>query len=168
MNDQRAIKRCVGAIIYNQDGRIFLMKSNKWRLDGSEEFGNVWIVPGGEIEKDENGVEKETNEEALRREIFEEMGIKIERIEYVGESKKSGENNFKKPNADFEFVDFIARTGENGIFPNSEISEYGWFDPEEARKLPMLDTTATFFQKCEKLLEERIAEFRTELGLNKK
>ena len=168
MNDQRIIKRCVGPIIYNQEGKIFLMKSNKWRLDESEEFGNVWIVPGGEIEKDENGVEKETPEEALRREISEEMGINIERVEYVGSSKKSGEKNFKKPNVDFEFIDFIARARESEIFPNSEISECGWFTLEEAQKLPMLDTTAAFVQKCKKLLEERIVEFRMELGLNKK
>jgi 8-oxo-dGTP pyrophosphatase MutT (NUDIX family) len=168
MSNSRTIKRCVGPIIYNQEGKIFLMKSHKWRLNEKDEFGNVWIVPGGEIEKNENGVEIETPEEALEREIDEELGIKIERIEYVGSSYKSGEKNFKKPNIDFEFIDFIARTRQSEISPNSEITEYGWFTIEEAERLPLLDTTAAFIQKCKKLLEERVAEFRIELGLNKK
>jgi 8-oxo-dGTP pyrophosphatase MutT (NUDIX family) len=168
MNNTRTIKRCVGPIIYNQDGKIFLMKSHKWRLDENDEFGNVWIVPGGEIEKDDRGIEKETEEESLKREITEELGIEIERIEKVGESKKSGARNFKKPNIDFEFIDFIARTRQSDIAPNSEITEYGWFTIAEAERLPLLDTTAAFIQKCKRLLEERVAEFRIELGLNKK
>ena len=36
------IKKCVGVVLYNDDGKIFLMGSPKWKW---------WIVPGGKIEE---------------------------------------------------------------------------------------------------------------------
>ena len=58
------IKKCVGVIIYNNKDEIFLMSSPKWKK---------WLIPGGRIE------EGETEEEALRREIKEEMNIELEK-----------------------------------------------------------------------------------------
>jgi len=168
MNDERKIKKCVGPIIYNIEGKIFLMKSSKWRLGENGKFGEVWTVPGGEIEKDENGTEKETPEEALHREIAEELGIKISHVEHVGGSKKSGAEDFIKPNIDFEFIDFIARTNDKDISPNHEISDYGWFTLEEAENLPMIDVTKDFIRRCRRLVEERVAEFQAEFKIDKR
>ncbi len=62
-------RQCVRGIIRNGE-KILLMKRNK----KGEEF---YIFPGGGIEKDE------TKEEALRREIFEEVGAKITNIKFL-------------------------------------------------------------------------------------
>ncbi len=166
MTDDRKIKRCVGPIIYNLEGKIFLMKSPKWRQGPEGKFGEVWTVPGGEIEKDETGKEIETPEAALRREIREELGMELSHIEHVGEGKKSGETDFIKPNIDFEFIDFVARTENSTVTPNSEISKYDWFTLDEAEALPMIDVTKKFLIRSRELVEKRIAEFKAEYKID--
>lgn len=168
MTEERKIKRCVGPIIYNLEGKIFLMKSPKWRQGKDGKFGEVWTVPGGEIEKDEHGKDKETPEAALKREILEELGIELNHIEHVGYGKKSGEIDFIKPNIDFEFIDFIARTDNSTISPNHEISEHGWFTLDETQSLPMIDVTKSFLLRSRELLERRIAEFQAEYKIDKR
>ena len=51
----------VGALIFNPDGKLFLVKSHKWH--------DKYVMPGGHIELGE------TAENALKREIKEETGI---------------------------------------------------------------------------------------------
>lgn len=127
------IKRCVGPILYDDLNRVFLMTSEKWK--------GVWVVPGGKVE------EGETEEEALRREMREELGIEIDRIEKVGEKRKPAGSDFHKPDMEFHFIDFFAHALSTQVKPNSEIVEYGWFSVEEALKLPLLDTTRAFVEQ---------------------
>ncbi len=126
------IKKCVGAIIYNEDDKIFLMKSPKW---------NSWIVPGGEIKKGE------TEEEALRREIREELGIELDEIKRVGEKIKLPSSDFKDEKVKFIFIDFFAKALQTEITPNEEISEHGWFTIEKALNLHLLDTTRSLINQ---------------------
>lgn len=126
------IKKCVGPIIYNEEGKIFLMKSPKW---------NSWIVPGGEIK------EGETEEEALRREIREELGIELDEIRKVGEKIKLPSSDFKDEKVKFIFIDFFAKALQTEITPNEEISEYGWFTIESALNLHLLDTTRSLINQ---------------------
>ncbi|MBU2053174.1 MAG: NUDIX domain-containing protein [Nanoarchaeota archaeon] len=126
------IKKCVGAIIHNNEGRIFLMTSPKWK---------GWIIPGGEIESDE------TEEQSLKREILEELGIEIEDITRVGEKIKKAERDFYDSNVEFHFIDFFARAKQTNITPNEEISDYGWFTIDEALQLNLLDTTKELIEK---------------------
>ena len=120
------IKKCAGAIIYNKEGKIFLMTSPKW---------NKYVIPGGKIE------ENETDEEALKREIKEELGIEIADIVKIGESIKEPSSDFKDPTLKFHFITFYARALQTNIIPNEEISDYGWYTIEEALKMPLLDAT---------------------------
>ncbi len=53
----------VGALIFNPQGKLFLVKSYKW--------GNKYTIPGGHIELGEN------IKQALKREIKEETGMDI-------------------------------------------------------------------------------------------
>lgn len=126
------IKKCVGAIIYNKEGKIFLMKSPKW---------NSWIVPGGEIKEDE------TEEEALRREIREELGIELDEIHRVGGKIKLPSSDFQDKKVKFIFIDFFAKALQTEITPNEEISEHGWFTIEMALNLHLLDTTRSLINQ---------------------
>jgi nucleoside triphosphatase len=124
-------KICAGAVIYDDNNKIFLMESPKW---------NSWVVPGGKIEHGE------TEEDALKREIREEMGIEITNIIKVGEKVKVPSNDFKDNEMTFIFKDFFAKACSNKIIPNEEISNYGWFTTEEALKLNLLDSTRKFVE----------------------
>jgi len=125
-------KICVGPILYNDENKIFLMESPKW---------NAWVIPGGKIE------EGETEEEALRREIKEELGIEITDIVKVGEKIKEPSNDFKDNQLTFIFKDFFAKACSIEITPNEEISNYDWFTIEEALELNLLDTTRKFVEQ---------------------
>lgn len=148
------VKKCVGAFIYNERGEIFLMTSPKWQN------GKAWNIPGGAINKDENGNETETPEEALKREIMEEMGIELERIEYLREFVKPAGDDFYKKDVEFHFLDFIAKAKSDQVIPNEEIAEWKWFPLSEVEQIPMMDTLKKFFDYCKDLLKERINELR--------
>jgi ADP-ribose pyrophosphatase YjhB (NUDIX family) len=72
MSEDKKIKHCVGAIIYTLEGKILLITSKKWNN------GNVWLVPGGQMEAGE------TEEETLRREIREELNLELNTITKCG------------------------------------------------------------------------------------
>ena len=63
----------VCALIQNEDGKIFCCQRGPGRA-----LANKWEFPGGKIE------ENETKEEALIREIREELKSDIEVIKYIG------------------------------------------------------------------------------------
>lgn len=65
----------VCALIQNEDGKIFCCKRGPGRA-----LANKWEFPGGKIEQNE------TKEEALVREIKEELKSDIEIIRYIGVS----------------------------------------------------------------------------------
>ncbi|HEX2947077.1 MAG TPA: (deoxy)nucleoside triphosphate pyrophosphohydrolase [Clostridia bacterium] len=65
----------VTAAVIMKDGKVFIAR----RAPGENSAGG-WEFPGGKVEKDE------TPQECLRRELFEELGIKAEIGEFVCES----------------------------------------------------------------------------------
>lgn len=58
------------AVIYNNKGKVLICK----KPEGRGVFPGQWALPGGGIE------ENEKMEEALRREVWEEVGLKIKEI----------------------------------------------------------------------------------------
>jgi len=56
------------AIVLNKQNQIFLFR---YTFDFFAEMESIWITPGGALDEGENF------EEALKRELFEEMGIKL-------------------------------------------------------------------------------------------
>lgn len=62
------IRKSSRAIVLNKDNQIFLFQ---YKFDYLEDNNTIWITPGGGLE------EEESFEDALKRELFEEMGVKI-------------------------------------------------------------------------------------------
>ncbi len=132
------IKTCVGAVLYRDDYKIFLMTSPKW---------HGYLIPGGRIEAGE------TEEQALRREIREELGIEISDLVKMGESVKPASPDFIDPTVEFHFKTYYARAASTEVRPNAEISSYGWYTLEEASRLPLLDSTRESISQFKKLRE---------------
>lgn len=112
----------IGALIRNYENKLFLMTSSKWKGYG---------LPGGKPKLNE------TEEETLRREVREEIGIEITDLVKAAEiilpptDKIDGATTFiVKP--------YYARAVSIEIKPNKEVGEYGWYNLEDALKLELL------------------------------
>ena len=112
----------VGALIFNPDGDLFLMKSHKWH--------GRYVVPGGHIELGERLVD------ALRREVLEETNLKIHNIKFLLFQEFIFDPAFWKP-GHFIFFDFTCLTDSTDAVLNEEAQSYIWIHPQLALDLPL-------------------------------
>lgn len=137
MPEQQFPEPTVGAVIINAEGKLFLMRSHKWR-DG-------WVVPGGHIELGER------MEEALRREVKEETGLEIYDIEFLLYQEFVYDEAFWEMRH-FIFFDYQCRTDMEEVSLNSEAQEYQWVEVEKALGLSVDRYTR---RAIEKYIERR-------------
>jgi 8-oxo-dGTP diphosphatase len=99
-----------GAVVTDSRGRVLLLK-HRFRP------GTGWGMPGGFIE------EGEQPEEALRRELREEVGLEVEQLKLVTTRA------FKQPKQ-VEIVFLCQAAGDTDQL-NFEIQKAAWFFPDE-------------------------------------
>ncbi len=96
--------------------------------------GNVkghWGFPKGHVE------DNETEVETAKREIFEEVGIKLE----IDDKFKYVKNYMPKPNVEKEAVYFVAEAKNvNTVLQESEIADYKWCCYKEALDILTYDS----------------------------
>ncbi|MBU1111382.1 MAG: NUDIX domain-containing protein [archaeon] len=126
----------VGALIYDNSNRLFLMTSPKW--DG---YG----LPGGKPKQNES------EEDTVRREVREEIGIeltdlvKAEEIVLPPTDKIDGATTFiVKP--------YFAKALTIEIRTNNEVAKYGWYTVEEALQLSLLSPIRKTVEAYSRLL----------------
>lgn len=110
----------VGALIFNEEGKIFLMKSHKWN--------NKYVIPGGHIELGES------IEVALKREIKEETGLDIFDIVFICFQEFIFDDAFWK-RKHFIFLDYACKTKSKKVVLDSEGQEFIWVTPKKALSL---------------------------------
>lgn len=122
MSNQVYPEPTVGALIFNPEGKIFLMKSHKWR--------GKYVIPGGHIELGEK------METALKREVKEETNLDIHDIEFLlFQEFIYGKTFWHKGH--YIFFDYCCRTESTDVKLNEEAEEYLWVSIKEALKLPV-------------------------------
>lgn len=101
---------------------MLLCESHKWP--------GVYTVPGGHVELGE------TFEEALVREIMEEVGLHVKVVELLSVQQVIYPKEFWK-RAHFIFLDFLCRAegDQNVAADQTEIQRTIWADPKEALNL---------------------------------
>jgi nucleoside triphosphatase len=113
MADQLFPEPACGALIFNPDGEILLMKSHKWR--------GKYVIPGGHVELGEK------IEDALKREIREETGLEICDIKFICFQEFIFDNVFWKKRH-FIMFDYACKTKSTEVKLNSEGQEYLWVE----------------------------------------
>lgn len=123
MTEQKYPEPTVGAVIFNKKGKLLLVKSPKWF--------DKFVLPGGHIELGEKA------EEALKREIKEEIGLDIENIEFIQYQDAIYTPEFAKKKH-FLYLDFIAECKDDNVaIDGDEITEYCWVESSEALKMDL-------------------------------
>jgi len=122
MSKQQFPEPTVGALILNQEDKIFLMKTHKWR--------NRYTIPGGHIELGER------IEDALRREVREETGLDIYDIQFIGIQECIFDEAFWEKKH-FIFIDYMCKTESTEVRLNSEGQDYIWVSLDKVFNLPI-------------------------------
>jgi nucleoside triphosphatase len=123
----------VGGLVFNRRGELLLAKSWKWK--------NKLTIPGGHIEMGE------TAEEALKREIKEEIGVEVESPEFLMYQDAIGPKNFHKKKH-FLFLDFVCKLKSGKARPDKdELDSIIWTKPENALKLDIDSFTRKSIKK---------------------
>lgn len=117
-------KVIVGAALVSQHGRLLLIQS-------SGKFGKQWIIPGGKLDFGERLVD------GLHREVREETGLQISRLEFLGTRESiEGERHF----VCFEYLCFV--DGEPTPTLNYEATAHRWVDKASLNSLAVMPLTA--------------------------
>ena len=122
MRKQQYPEPTVGALIFNQESKILLLRSDKWR--------DKYVIPGGHIELGEAMVD------ALKREVKEETGLDIYDIEFASLQEFIYDESFHEKRH-FIFIDFVCRTDSDEVVLNFESQEHVWVSLEEALRLSL-------------------------------
>src|SRR5271157_2216223 len=113
----------VPAIIRNSKGEILLGKRDKSMIC----YPDLWGLPGGAIEY------KETVEQAIKRELKEELGVESEIIKY-GKPIMNGPTK----ECPTHHLDVPVYCKIKGIpKPKDETSEVKWFKPKEIKNIEL-------------------------------
>jgi len=115
--NSKEIIKVVNAIIKHPLENKFLVIKRK-----NEEIHNgKWAFPGGIVELNES------IEDALKREIKEEVGLDMKEL-----VKKISEYSYKRPNGTQTFgTSYLVKVSDNKIIVNSEIEDFKWVTFEE-------------------------------------
>jgi 8-oxo-dGTP diphosphatase len=116
--------RCAGALIVDDDGRIFIQR----RSPDRRLFPNTWDIVGGHVESGE------TLEEALYREVQEETGWRVSVvIGVVGEYAYTGNDGIERVE-----TDYLVRVDGDLARPRLEAgkhTEFRWLTESEIEVL---------------------------------
>jgi ADP-ribose pyrophosphatase YjhB (NUDIX family) len=116
----------VGALIFNETGRVLMIQTHKW--------SDKWGIPGGKIKTNEPA------EAALRREIREETALELKEIKFalVQDCIEPPEFYTK---AHFLLLNYTATAVGNAVVLNDEAERYRWVSLEEAAGLDLNQPT---------------------------
>ncbi len=115
----------VGAVII-EDGKILLVKR------GNEPNKYMWSIPGGIVKVGESLID------ALKREVEEEVGLKVEVGDVACVSEEIIEEN-GKIRFHYVIIDFFANVVGGNLKPNSDALDAKWVPLNEVDSLDVVD-----------------------------
>ncbi len=134
MIEQQYPEPTVGALIFNPEGRLLLVKTHKWK--------GRYTIPGGHVELGER------LQEALKREVKEETDLEVLKADFLCFQEFIYDECFWEKKH-FIFFDFICQVSDGKVQLNTEAEEFIWVEVEDAFSYPIdsyLRTSLEIFQ----------------------
>lgn len=125
----------VGAVVW-RDGRVLLIRRGKPPLAGQ------WSLPGGAQELGE------TVEEAARREVREETGLELTRVELLTVVDSITRDAQGAVRWHYTLVDVVAEAAAGVPRPGGDAAEVGWFDPDRLDELGLWTETVRVIRRA--------------------
>lgn len=135
MGEQKYPEPTVGALIFDEEDKVFLMTSPKWP--------GKYVIPGGHIELGE------TAEQALKREVKEETNLDVYNVQFIALQEFIFGKEFHKKRH-FIFLEYACKAKNTDVALSEEGGEYVWASLDEALKLPLASYTRTTILKYKK------------------
>jgi 8-oxo-dGTP diphosphatase len=128
MNDTKNVVVC---LLKNAEGKYLMTLPSSYKNYG--EYQDAWCFPAGHIKKDES------QEEALIRELKEELNVDIEPVKLISEWQQDvpGETAF--------WWECSFKSGELTL--SHEISKFAWFSGEEIKSLKIWPAMEKFLTR---------------------
>ena len=155
----REIQRTiVSALIFSKDGKLLMGKKNPAK---GGVYSDCWHIPGGGVDGGE------TFEQALKREVQEEVGIdispyRIVPVPFVGsgiaeKTLKTGEMVLCRMKFNrFEVYINDKNAEEIKLRPKSDLVEIKWFSAEDLSNVKQIPGGREFFQQAGYISNETI------------
>ena len=136
--------RIGSAVVIEQNGKVLLAKRKY------EPLKDYWTFPGGGIKFGESV------EQAAKREMMEELGIKIELQEFIGffEYIKNDMHRLVLFNK--------AKIVGGEPIPNDDVADIMWIEPEKLKEMEKV--AYSVFETLEKMGKVKIGEFKKSKG----
>lgn len=137
MKEQTYPEPTVGALIFNRENKVLLVKSERW--------GGKYVVPGGHIDLGER------IEEAVLREAKEETGLDVYDLEFVMMQECIYDEAFYKK-MHYIFFDYACKTDahEADVVLNHEAQAFTWVTLEQALEMPLDPYTRRLIEEVRK------------------
>ncbi len=117
---------CVGAVVFDERGRLLLVRRANPPARGS------WSLPGGRIEDGESEIE------ACRREVAEETGLEVVVGHLIGTVERTA-----AAGVTYVISDYAAQVSGGRLRAGDDASDVGWFATD---RLAGLDTAPSLVE----------------------
>jgi ADP-ribose pyrophosphatase YjhB (NUDIX family) len=116
MTQGDAVVPCVGALAYDGDGRLLLIRRR------NDPGSGLWSVPGGRVEPGESDAQ------AVVREMAEETGLMVEPGELVGRVRRGS----------YEIADYRCAVVGGTLQAGDDATDARWCDAARLAALPLV------------------------------
>ncbi|MFI0422523.1 NUDIX hydrolase [Spongiactinospora sp. 9N601] len=112
---------CVGAVVFDDDGRLLLIRRGHPPGEG------LWSLPGGRVEPGES------DQRAVVRELLEETGLRVSVVRLAGTVERPG-----GPGVVYVIRDYLAApAGDTALTAGDDAADARWVPVPELDRLPM-------------------------------